>query len=87
MLWRKKNISRFHINKRFTQNLEEKNKIINTRFIWRNDTSLKAYSRYDSFVNNIAKYFELKSPVEVSISSNDFPASSAFNNASVIASI
>ena len=30
------------------------------------------YSRYDSFVNNIAKYFELKSPVEVSISSNDF---------------
>ena len=30
------------------------------------------YSRYDSFVNNIAKYFEFKSPVEVSITSSNF---------------
>ena len=30
------------------------------------------YGRYDSFVNNIAKYFEFKPPVEVSITSNNF---------------
>ena len=30
------------------------------------------YSRYDTFVNNIAKYFDFKPPVEVSITSNNF---------------
>lgn len=30
------------------------------------------YSRYDSFINNIGNFFEFKSPVEVSITSNNF---------------
>jgi len=45
----KKNSTRFHISKRFTQDMDEKNKTINTKFNPRNNTSLKAYYRYDSF--------------------------------------
>ena len=30
------------------------------------------YSRYDTFVNNLAKYFDFKPPVEVSITSSNF---------------
>lgn len=45
----KKNSTRFHINKRFTQNIDEKNKTINTKFNCRNNNSLIAYSRFVSF--------------------------------------
>ena len=38
------------------------------------------YSRYDSFINNIRKYFEFKSAVEVSITSNNFAQGSFIVN-------
>ena len=38
------------------------------------------FSRYNSFVNNIAKFFEFKSPVEVSITSSNFSKGSFLVN-------
>ena len=38
------------------------------------------FNRYDSFVNNIAKFFEFKSPVEVSITSSNFSKGSFLVN-------
>ena len=45
-------------------------------------TALKSwlFSRYDSFVYNIAKFFELKSPVEISITSSNFSKGSFIVN-------
>ena len=38
------------------------------------------YSRYDSFINNIGKFFQFNSPVEVSITSNNFSQGSFIVN-------
>ena len=45
-------------------------------------TALKSwlFSRYDSFIYNIAKFFELKSPVEISITSSNFSKGSFIVN-------
>ena len=52
---------------------EHYNKQINTFKTWLN-------LRYDNFLNNTAKYFEFESPVEVSITSNDFEKGSFIVN-------